>query len=124
MATGALSIDCSRALASGAASGARRPTSNRTGLHSWENKKQRNSFMQTTVNLPDSLYHKSEELAASRGATMEQFIVEALKKEVQGSFGIGSSGAYGDREVKLPIIRSRRPGTLDLSQFDFDDLLA
>jgi hypothetical protein len=77
--------------------------------------------MQTTVNLPDSLYQKSEALAASRGATVEQFIVEAVAKEVRGELG---SGAYGDREVELPVIQSRRPGTLDLSGFDFDDLLA
>jgi hypothetical protein len=77
--------------------------------------------MQTTVNLPDSLYEKSEALAASRGATVEQFIVESVKKEVQGTVGSGAS--YGDREVHLPVIRSRRPGTLDLSNFDFDDLL-
>jgi hypothetical protein len=77
--------------------------------------------MQTTVNLPDSLYQKSEQLAASRGATVEQFIVEAVKKEVQGD---SRSGTYGDSEVELPVIRSRRPGTLDLSNFDFDDLLA
>ena len=40
--------------------------------------------MQAMVNLPDSLYQKSQALAASRGATVEQFIVEAVKKEVQG----------------------------------------
>lgn len=38
--------------------------------------------MQTIVNLPDSLYKKSKALAASRGATVEQFILEAVKKEV------------------------------------------
>jgi hypothetical protein len=54
--------------------------------------------MQTTVNLPDSLYQKSEALAASRGATVEQFIVEAVRKEVQGNFGSGDSASYGDRE--------------------------
>jgi len=80
--------------------------------------------MQTTVNLPDPLYRKSEALAASRGATIEQFIVEAVKKEVQGNLRSGASSAYGDREVELPVIRSTRPGTLDLSHFDFDDLLA
>jgi len=80
--------------------------------------------MQTTVNLPDALYLKSEELAASRGATVEQFIVEAVKKEVQGNLGSDISGSFGDREAELPIIRSMRPGTLDLSHFDFDDLLA
>ena len=79
--------------------------------------------MQTTVNLPDSLYQKIEQLAASRGATVDQFIVEAVEKEVQGNLGSGDSG-YGDREVELPVIRSKLPGTLDLSHFDFDDLLA
>jgi hypothetical protein len=80
--------------------------------------------MQTTVNLPDPLFQKSEALAASRGATVEQFIVEAVMKEVQGNHGSEYSGTNGDREVELPVIRSRRPGTLDLSNFDFDDLLA
>ena len=80
--------------------------------------------MQTTVNLPDSLYQKSEALAASRGATVEQFIVEAVEKEVQGNAGSGVSGLYGEREVELPVVRSRRPGTMDLANFDFDDLLA
>ena len=78
--------------------------------------------MQTTVNLPDSLYQKSEALAASRGATVEQFIVEAVRKEVQGNLA-GTCSSDGDREVELPVIRSRRPGTLDLSNFDSDDLL-
>ena len=69
--------------------------------------------MQTKVNLPDSLYQRSEELGASRGATVEQFIVEAAKKEVQGNLGSWTSASYSDREVELPIIRSMRTGTLD-----------
>jgi hypothetical protein len=80
--------------------------------------------MQTTVNLPDSLYRKSQELAASRGATVEQFIVEAVENEVQGKVGSGISGTFGDREVELPVIPSRQPGSLNLSHFDFDELLA
>jgi len=77
--------------------------------------------MQTVVDLPDSLYQKSKTLAASRGATVEEFIVEAVAKEVQGDLG---TGIRGDREIELPVVPSMRPGTLDLSHFDFDDLLA
>jgi hypothetical protein len=80
--------------------------------------------MQTMVDLPDALYQRSEALAASRGSTVEQFIVDAVAKEVRGNLGSGASGACGEREVELPLIRSERPGTLDLSHFDFDDLLA
>ena len=79
--------------------------------------------MQTTVNLPDSLYQQTEALAASRGATMEQFIVEAVNKEVQGNLR-ADKPSRGAREAELPVVRSMRPGTLDLSHFDFDDLLA
>lgn len=74
--------------------------------------------MLTTVNLPDSLYSESAALAASRGATVEQLIVEAIENAVH------ADGARGDRDVALPVIRSRHPGILDLSGFDFDDLLA
>jgi len=79
--------------------------------------------MRTTVNLPDSLYQKSQALAASRGATVEEFIVEAVAKEVQGDRHSDTGCTDGDRDVELPIIRSKCPGTLDLSRFDFDDLL-
>jgi hypothetical protein len=74
--------------------------------------------MLTTVNLPDTLYLESKALAASRGATMEQLIVEAVEKVVH------ADGARGDSDVELPVIRSKSPGTLDLSGFDFDDLLS
>jgi plasmid stability protein len=80
--------------------------------------------MQAIVNLPDSLYRRSELLAASRGASVEQFIVEAVAKEVQETVESGGLGSSSGREIELPVIRSGRPGTMDLSRFDFDDLLA
>jgi len=73
--------------------------------------------MQAVINLPDALYHKSEALAASRGATVEELIIDAVAREVQGD------PIYGTREVELPVIHSKRPGSLDLSHFDFDELL-
>jgi hypothetical protein len=80
--------------------------------------------MQTTVKLPDSLYEKSQALAASRGTTIEQLIVGAVEKEVQEGFESGSYPKTENREIDLPVIHSARPGTLDLSHFDFDDLFA
>jgi hypothetical protein len=78
--------------------------------------------MQTTVDLPDALYRKGVALAASRGATVEQFIIEAVEQAVHGDPGSSASDP-GSREVELPLIHSKRPGTLDLSNFDFDELL-
>jgi hypothetical protein len=79
--------------------------------------------MQTTVNLPDPLYQQSQALASRRGATVEQLIVEAVTKEVQQELSAETFGKPGRHEVQLPVIRSAKPGTLDLSNFDFDDLL-
>jgi hypothetical protein len=78
--------------------------------------------MQTTVDLPDFLYRKGVALAASRGRTVEQLIIEAVAQAVQGELRSSASDS-GNREVKLPLIHSKRPGTLDLSNFDFDELL-
>ncbi len=76
--------------------------------------------METTVNLPDALFERSATVAASRGTTVEQLIVQTIAKEV----GVCHSNSAGNGEVELPVLSSKRPGTLDLSNFDFDDLLA
>jgi uncharacterized protein (DUF1778 family) len=39
--------------------------------------------------------------AASRGAMVEQFIVEAVKKEAQGNLGTATFGSFGDHDVSL-----------------------
>jgi len=76
--------------------------------------------MQTTVNMPGNLFEKSVAVAASRGATVEQIVVEAVAKELEG---YSLSSVPSTCEVNLPVLRSQNPGTLDLSQFNFDDLL-
>jgi hypothetical protein len=60
-------------------------------------------------------------LAVSRGATVEQFIIDAIAKAGQGELR-SSADDPGSRKVE-PLIRSKRPGTLDLSDFDSDELL-
>jgi hypothetical protein len=86
--------------------------------NAWENER----VMQTIVDLPDSLYRKSEAVAALRGTTVEELILQAVAKEVECNPHSASGG--GGFRVELPIIRSKHPSTLDLSGFDFDDLLA
>jgi hypothetical protein len=78
--------------------------------------------VQTTVDLPDALYRKGVALAASRGATVEQLIIDAVAQAVQGDLRPSASDPGGG-EIELPLIHSKRPGTLDLSNFDFDELL-
>ncbi len=59
--------------------------------------------MQTTVNLADSLYVKSE----FAGATVEQIFVDAVKKEVQGNLSSGASGIDVDRELRFSNFRRK-----------------
>jgi hypothetical protein len=83
--------------------------------------------MQTTVDLPDSLYQKSKTLAASRGATVEEFIVDAVAKEVQGEPAPCTAGPE-PRKVRFDGMRDRvelLPGwddPVDLDRFLTGDL--
>lgn len=76
-------------------------------------------FMRTTIEIPDALFRKTKATAALRGSTMKELIVRAIAREV-GERGKPKKGAP---QVTLPIhLKSGRK--LDLSNFDFDDLLA
>jgi hypothetical protein len=76
--------------------------------------------MRTKINVPDSVYRRVERAAKSRGLTVEELIVAAFETAVVAEADSASS-ADG---VKLPLLSSKRPGSLDLSKYDFDDLLA
>ncbi len=76
--------------------------------------------MQTTIELPESVYQKSAEVARKRGFTVEELIVDVLEREVASESGSPLAG----QRVTFPLIHSKKPGTLDLSNFDFDDLLS
>jgi hypothetical protein len=73
--------------------------------------------MRTTVDLPDTLFRKMKATAALRGVSLKQFITDAIEAEISKPPG-------GRRyRVKLPLIRSKRPGTLDLTNARIEDLL-
>jgi hypothetical protein len=74
--------------------------------------------MRTTVDLPDTLFHRTKALAALRGSSMKDLIVHAIEREVSGGRASKSQAA-----VKLPLIKSKTGRQLDLSDFDFDDLI-
>jgi len=77
--------------------------------------------MRTVVELPDALYEEGSALAAMRGATLADLIRQALERELAGGRCDAPATATA---LELPVLRSRRPGTLDLSDFNFDDLFA
>jgi hypothetical protein len=76
--------------------------------------------MRTTIELPESVYRKGEQLARTQGVTIEEFIVRTFERELGAEPDVPSRS----RRVALPLVPSKEPGTLDLKDFNFDDLLA
>jgi hypothetical protein len=67
--------------------------------------------MKTTVVLPDGIFRRAKAETAMRGRTLRAFILDAVVHELDG----GVSDAAVRRRVKLPLVRSRRPGSLKIT---------
>ncbi len=75
--------------------------------------------MRTTIDMPDTLFRKTKAVAALRGSSMKDLIIQAVEREVRG----GAASAPKRHRVKLPLIQSPSGRKVDLTEFDFDDLL-
>ena len=74
--------------------------------------------MRATIELPDALFRKTKATAALRGSSMKELIVRAVQREV------GQAPARAKKKrAKLPVIHLSGGRKLDLSGFDFDNLL-
>jgi hypothetical protein len=77
--------------------------------------------MRTTLDLPDTLFRRTKALAAMRGSSMKDLIVGVLEREVDSE--IPEPERPARRPFELPAVHLAKGRTLDLSEFDFDDLL-
>jgi hypothetical protein len=73
--------------------------------------------VRTTIEIPDSLFHRAGALAATRGITLEQLIVTAVEREFE------PAGMW-QKPLPLPVIHLEPGRTLDLTTFNFDDSLS
>ena len=73
--------------------------------------------MRTTIDMPDALFRKTKAVAALRGSSLKELIIHAVEKEVS------TSPAARPKRVKLPLIHMSPGKKLDLTNFDFDELL-
>jgi hypothetical protein len=73
--------------------------------------------MRITIDMPDDLYRRTKAVAALRGVKMKDVIIKALEQEIT------STKATPQKRVKLPLIKNWKGPKLDLSNFDFDELL-
>ena len=75
--------------------------------------------MRTTIDVPDALYRKTKAVAALRGSSMKDLIIRAVERELNQT----DAAKAKPRKLKLPIIQSWKGPKLDLTNFDFDELL-
>jgi hypothetical protein len=74
--------------------------------------------MRTTVDLPDPLFRELKAIAARRGTSLKNVIREAVELEIRKT----QSKPVG--RIKFPVLPSREPGTLSLTNADIEDVLA
>ncbi len=74
--------------------------------------------MRTTIDMPDALFRKTKAVAALRGSSMKELIIHAVERELANS-----TPASRRKRVKLPLIQSWTGRKLDMTGFDFDELL-
>lgn len=75
--------------------------------------------MRTTVELPDVAFRGLKVLAAREGVTLKQILLRAVDAELRRA-GQGLS----EERREFPVVRSKRPGSLRITNAEIDDLLA
>ena len=73
--------------------------------------------MRTTIDMPDTLFRKTKAVAALRGSSMKDLIIQAVEREVTNP-----APAAKRKRIELPLIKSWKGRKLDLTGFDFDEL--
>ena len=74
--------------------------------------------MRTTIDLPDELMHEVKAVAARRGSSLKTVIRAAVEEEVR------REERKTGRRVKFPLLSSREPGSLNLTNAEIEDLSA
>jgi hypothetical protein len=64
--------------------------------------------MRTTVDIPDAIYRRLKSRAASEGSSVKELILRGTQEVLR------AKPCKSGRRVKLPLIRSKQPGTLEL----------
>jgi hypothetical protein len=71
--------------------------------------------MRTTVDIPDGTYRKLKSKAAQQGCSVKELILRGVEKEL--------ALARARQRVQLPIVRSRKPGTLRITNEQIYELV-
>ena len=75
--------------------------------------------MRTTINLPDPLFRRAKATAAMRGVSLKDLVITALERETEPEAPPPVPG----KKRPFPTIHLKHMKKLDLTGFNFDDLL-
>jgi len=70
------------------------------------------------VELPDEVFRQLKSVAAQRGTSLKQLLRTAVERELSSD-----QGHRDEYRVTLPILDSKEPGTLNLTNADIEELL-
>jgi hypothetical protein len=74
--------------------------------------------MRTTLDIPDPVYRRLKTRAASEGSSAEELILRGVEQILR------KSRRKSRRRVKLPIVRSKRPGALRLDNAKIYEIIS
>lgn len=74
--------------------------------------------MRTTIDIPDEIYRDLKIKAVREGKPVRQIVLRGIERELK------EADERPVRKLQLPLIRSSRPGTLELTNEQIDDLTA
>lgn len=73
--------------------------------------------MRTTIDLPDPVFRELKAVAARRGTSLKEIIRLAVEEEIR------KAERPAGRRLKFPILSSRQPGVLNLTNAEIEDIL-
>lgn len=74
--------------------------------------------MRTSFDIPDEVYRNLKIMAAREGRPLREIVLRGIERE------LSSVAVQPVRKLTLPLIPSSRPGSLDLTNEQIDDILA
>lgn len=72
--------------------------------------------MRTTIDIPDALYRRLKARAAAEGQPAKALILKAVEQVLE-------AGPASKKRIVIPVIHSKQPGTLRLTNAQIDDLI-
>ncbi len=75
--------------------------------------------MRTTIDIPASLYQRLKARAANEGSSAKRLILRGVEQVLREK-----RTAHSRKRVKLPLITSKRPGTVRLDNARIYDIIS